>query len=40
MNHSCIYRGSIRHRRFQPRNHAFCYGLFMMYLDLAELEDL
>lgn len=39
MNHSCIYRGTIRHRRFHPRNHAFSYGLFMMYLDLAELQD-
>lgn len=39
MNRSCIYRGNIRHRRFRPRSHAFSYGLFMMYLDLAELED-
>lgn len=40
MNHSCIYRGTIRHRRFRPRHHAFSYSLFMLYLDLAELEDI
>jgi DUF1365 family protein len=34
---SCIYRGNVRHRRFRPREHAFRYPLFMMYLDLAEL---
>lgn len=36
--HSAIYRGWVRHRRFVPREHAFRYRLFMMYLDLAELE--
>jgi len=35
---SAIYRGRVRHRRFAPRAHAFGYRLFMMYLDLAELE--
>jgi len=35
--HSCIYRGSVRHRRFHPVPHAFSYSLFMMYLDLEEL---
>jgi len=34
---SCIYRGTVRHRRFGPVHHAFRYPLFMMYLDLAEL---
>jgi DUF1365 family protein len=34
---SCIYRGTVRHRRFEPVHHAFRYPLFMMYLDLAEL---
>jgi hypothetical protein len=37
--HSAIYRGSVRHRRFAPRAHRFRYRLFMMYLDLAELDD-
>jgi DUF1365 family protein len=36
---SCIYRGKIKHARYQPVNNAFSYKLFMMYLDLAELED-
>jgi DUF1365 family protein len=36
--HSALYRGSLRHRRFAPRPHAFEYGLFMLYLDLAELD--
>jgi uncharacterized protein len=36
--HSAIYRGSLRHRRFAPRAHAFTYPLFLVYLDLAELD--
>jgi DUF1365 family protein len=36
--HSCIYAGRVRHRRFAPRPHAFSYRLFMMYLDLAEID--
>ena len=36
--HSAIYRGWLRHRRFAPRPHAFRYPLFMLYLDLAELD--
>lgn len=36
---SCIYRGQVTHRRAQPA-HAFRFGLFMMYLDLAELPEL
>jgi DUF1365 family protein len=35
---SAIYHGSLRHRRFAPRAHAFRYRLFLMYLDLAELD--
>jgi DUF1365 family protein len=37
---SCIYRGIVRHRRFQPVGHSFSYRVFMMYLDLAELPGL
>jgi DUF1365 family protein len=36
--HSAIYKGSLRHRRFYPREHKFSYQVFMMYLDLDELE--
>ena len=35
---SCLYVGHVRHRRFLPRRHEFRYTLFMVYLDLAELE--
>jgi len=35
---SCIYEGTIRHRRFLPVENAFRYRLFMVYLDLSELE--
>ena len=34
---SCIYTGTVRHRRVNPVPHAFTYRLFMMYLDLGEL---
>lgn len=37
---SCIFEGTIRHRRFQPRANWFQYRLFFMYLDLAELPNL
>lgn len=37
--HSALYHGWVRHRRFAPRGHDFRYRLFMLYLDLAELEE-
>ena len=37
---SCIYTGHIRHERYQPVVNRFRYSLFMMYLDLAELEHI
>ncbi len=37
---SCIYVGSLSHRRRAPVDHAFEYPLFMMYLDLDELPSL
>ncbi|WP_421203349.1 DUF1365 domain-containing protein [Aeromonas enteropelogenes] len=37
---SAIWRGSVRHRRFAPRAHAFSYSLFMLGLDLDELPGL
>lgn len=36
---SALYRGWVRHRRFSVRPHQFRYGLFMVYLDLGELEQ-
>ncbi len=36
--HSSLYVGHVRHRRFFPRPHQFEYRLFMVYLDLAELD--
>ena len=37
--HSAIYQGCLRHRRFFPVAHKFSYQIFMMYLDLSELND-
>lgn len=34
---SCIYQGTIGHRRRSPVPHEFRYRLFMLYLDLEEL---
>ncbi len=36
---SCIYRGTVAHTRRAPTRHAFAYRLFMMYLDLDELDE-
>lgn len=35
---SCIYQGRVIHRRLHPVAHDFTYQLFMMYLDLDELD--
>ncbi|HPF37609.1 MAG TPA: DUF1365 domain-containing protein [Phycisphaerae bacterium] len=35
---SRIYEGEVRHRRSRPVEHAFCYRVCMLYLDLAELD--
>jgi DUF1365 family protein len=37
--HSAIYEGAVRHRRFTPVSNEFSYRLFMVYLDLVELEE-
>ena len=34
---SCLYVGTLRHRRSRPRVHEFRYRVFMFYLDLDEL---
>lgn len=39
MMHSCIYEGRVRHRRSAPVEHHFEYPLFMVYLDLDELDE-
>ncbi len=36
---SAIYQGTIRHRRFTPKQHEFSYKIFMVYLDLHELDE-
>lgn len=38
--HSALYTGQLRHRRFAPNAHQFSYRLFMMYVDLAELDQI
>lgn len=35
---SALYVGRVRHQRFSPRAHSFDYPLFLVYLDLAELD--
>jgi len=40
MTKSCIYEGTIRHRRYRPRPNAFRYRLFFMFIDLSELPGL
>lgn len=35
---SAIYVGRLRHARFGPKPHAFAYSIYMLYLDLDELD--
>lgn len=35
---SCIYQGVVRHRRYEPKPHALRYRMFMLALDLDELD--
>jgi DUF1365 family protein len=35
---SAVYTGWVRHRRHRPHPHAFRYKLYLMYLDLSELD--
>jgi DUF1365 family protein len=37
--HSRLYEGWVRHRRHTPAVHEFRYPLFMMYLDLSEIDE-
>ena len=36
---SCIYRGKVKHIRYRPARNAFTYSLFMLCLDLTELDE-
>lgn len=36
---SCIFEGQVSHRRCTPVQHAFEYRMFMLYLDLSELDE-
>ena len=36
---SSLYIGKVRHRRYEPLDHRFQYSLFLLYLDLDELEE-
>lgn len=40
MTASALYEGTVRHRRFDVREHEFAYRLHMAYLDLDELPTL
>lgn len=37
---SGIYSGTVRHRRYLPREHGFSYPFFMYFLDLAQIDGL
>lgn len=38
--HSAIYSGKLSHSRLLPRKHQFFYNIFLLWLDLDELDDL
>lgn len=40
MSASCLYLGTVVHRRFKPRRHKLCYRVFWSLLDLDELPRL
>jgi DUF1365 family protein len=37
---SCLYEGTVLHRRHEPPARAFRYRVFMAYIDLAEIDEL
>ena len=37
---SCLYEGVVQHRRLDPVAHSFRYRLFLVFVDLAELDSL
>ena len=40
MTNSCIYDGSVIHKRFKPKEHFFKYKVFSLLIDLSELNEL
>ena len=40
INNSCIYVGSVIHKRFKPKKHFFKYNVFSLFLDLDEINEL
>ena len=40
MTNSCIYNGTVIHKRYKPKEHFFKYSVFSLFLDLSELEIL
>ena len=40
MTNSCIYNGSVIHKRFKPKEHFFKYKVFSLFIDLSELNEL
>ena len=40
MTNSCIYNGSVIHKRFKPKKHFFKYRVFSLLIDLSELNEL
>jgi hypothetical protein len=39
LTHSKIYVGNISHRRFSPKKHSFSYSIYMLALDVNEMEQ-
>ena len=40
MTNSCIYNGTVIHKRFKPKEHFFKYNVFSLLIDLSELDEL
>ncbi len=40
IENSCLYKGTVRHRRFFPRSHHFNYALYLWFIDLDELDSI
>ena len=38
IDNSCLYVGSVTHKRFKPKEHYFKYKVFSLYLNLDEIE--
>ena len=40
INSSCIYKGTVVHKRFKPKKHFFKYNVFSMLIDLDEISEM